>query len=356
MKYLSLDASLALGIVLSLTLTGCNLLPGMTADRQGSFQITTQTASMDLKLDWARGTQALSSEITDATLSVKVSGKAPYQRAFKYSDITANTLHLDGLPTGDATIRMEVARGAEPFGSGTTYAPLVAGRRTSVMLIVSLESRGETNLRPFTPLGPVDLASAFASQLIGIVDDGALSGRSYEINTNWSNYLTVSGDMGQALFTNLTNGPVQLQFGSDYNQSVAYAVPKAVQFAMSDPATVSATQSAIPTATLNVGWDFTYMQPQPNTVLASRTVDLSWPAKPGVDDPKYIIEIYGSTGTNTPFQSLETSAQSVRMTLNDNVQAGTRYLVLKYKRGSGTYGGRNAYGRSQAIPLIVPAP
>ncbi len=343
-------------LALALGVTGCTMGPGVSTDPvSGAGSL--KTASLDLSLDWMRQTQALMSDITDATLSVTVPGKPAYLRTFAGADLKT-TVHLDGLPTGDATIRMEAAQGSESLGSGMAYAPLLAGRRSSVRMRLVLDSRGDTNLLPFTPLGPIDLASALASQLIGFVDDGSVSGGRYDVSAGNSGTQTVSGDQGQVLFANLYSGQVQLRYGYDYPGSgPAYAAPKVVAYAVSEPATVSATQTAIPTASLDIGWDFSTLQPQPNTTLTARTFELSWPAKPGVEDPKYVIELYNSWNYQaTPVQTLETSARRVSLTLDDRIQAGTRYLVLKYKRGSGTYGGGNAHGRSQAIPLVVPAP
>jgi len=294
-------------------------------------------------------------------------------------------LDLSNLPPGEASIKVTaLAASGDAIGHGYSMALLIPGRRSYASLRILLDSQGQTYLNPFSPLTSLADQNVLGSQFHGRVIADRVPGEelrlvAYYRETYSSYFYSVGSTLvtaaGTANFFNLSNGTYQLGYqapgyggigyttSSDGGFSLARSMPRRPEFALSAPVTVSADQEAAPQVTLNLDWDLGDASPAINAVLPSREVTFDFPAKVGLTDPKYAIEIYDSFDGNllVPVQRFESSANDlvtgrtrVSFTLADEVRAGTRYYVLRYWEGSGTYGGANAYGRTPLIPFIVP--
>lgn len=159
-------------------LTGCAIQP--TLPQSGTSVATQeQGASLALKFDWGRQVQAIAADVTGATVSIMVNGRAPIVRAFAPTDVATESLDFSGLPGGDAMVRVEAYRGPDKIGMGDRAVPLVIGRRTFASVYVQLDSHGRTDQMPITPLGPIpDPAARVVITDVAFNTSGPLAGKS----------------------------------------------------------------------------------------------------------------------------------------------------------------------------------
>ncbi|MBO9542697.1 hypothetical protein J7643_19080 [bacterium] len=170
-----------------------------------------------------------------------------------------------------------------------------------------------------------------------------------------SSITTTSDTAGNASFSNLADGDYQVVY--DDGGSIAnfgFNVPGIV---VSDPITVTASQSQEASQSLELAWDFLSPIPQPGANLQSRSVDFSWSSKNGVSNPLYQVAIFQNADIKlAPLQTSQPSTDTaITLNLSDNVTTGTRYYVVRYWKNGGSFGGASYYGTTRPIPIVIPA-
>ena len=361
---------LAGGIMLS----GCSLaVPAATTHEQ------VRTATLRLTLERAPSLQRISSDIARYALEFTFKEQPTVQREVEPA-AGSDYLDISGLPTGQTSLHVKAyGQDGELLGEAYTMALLIPGRRSFAQAIIQLHSAGKSHLNPFNPLTSIADENPSGNRFIGRVRASDSDGETFEIwpfvhygGSHPSGHSSRRSRVaaGTAIpYYNLSNGSYALGIELGYH-SVATSMPKRPVQAFSPIVKVTAAQTEVPEVMLDLDWDLTSAMPAFNQLLTSREVTFEWPAKPGVVDPKYAIEIYGAVNSNwewdssnapVPVQRYETSATDpltnrtkVTFTLNDHVQPGQRYYMLKYWEGSGSYGGANAFGRTSLIPFTVP--
>jgi hypothetical protein len=364
----------------ALILAGAVMLAGCTV--AGPAAMThehAQTATLRLALDRDPSLQRIASDVARYAITFTFQDQPT---VLKEAVPAADSYYLDisGLPTGQASLHVKAyGPDEEILGEAYTMVLLIPGRRSFAHVMIQLHSAGKSNLKPFNPLTPIADENPYGSRLIGRVRASVPEGQTFEVRpfitygssrpSTYSYFRSVVAPGEAAPYYNLSDGLYVLGIERGYH-AVAASMPKRPVQAFSPVVTVTAVQTEVPEVELDLDWDLTSALPAINTVLPSREVTFEWPVKPGVTDPKYAIEIYAAVNTNwewdssnapVPVQRYETSAYDpltkrtkVTFTLNDQVEPGQRYYMLKYWEGSGSYGGANAFGRTDLIPFLVP--
>ncbi len=339
-----------------------------------------------MSVDFGRKAQVIAEDLAELKVELTLEDGRTETRTLPKAE--SNYIDLSGLPSGEASIKVSaMLASGEVVGYGYTMAMLMPGRRSYASLHILLDTPGKSTVMPYSPLTPLVDQNVLGSQLYGRVIGGEATGEQLSMGVFrregvtpfyfYSYGSTQVTPAGAANFFNLSDGAYHLGYHSSYPTysgysgfegtiSVATAMPRRPQFAISEPVQVSATQTEVPEVEFDLSWDLSAATPAMNSVLESREVTFEFPAKTGLTDPKYAIEIYDSAvresnSSLVPLQRYETSAHDpetmttrVSFTLDETVHPGTRYYVLKYWEGSGSYGGANAFGRTALIPFIVP--
>ena len=384
MSILRSNATRALGLALITSLWGSGCAPGLVSPTISQQQ---NLASLRLKVDRGMGMQLIATDVVNLRIELTFEDGSMESRILSKIDSEADYLDLSNLPPGEASIKVTaLSTSGESIGHGYSMALLIPGRRSYATLRILLDSQGQTYLNPFSPLTSLADQNVLGSQLHGRVMASREPGELLEISAYYRSIyqsmyaypqatIQVSA-AGSVNFFNLRDAIFHLGYQGpgeggyrtsnsiDGSFSVARTMPRRPEFALSDVVEVSADQEKAPEVTLDLDWDLRGATPAINSVLPSREVTFDFPAKTGLTDPKYAIEIYDSVEPMIelqPVQRFESSANDlvtgrtrVSFTLADEVRAGSRYYVLKYWEGSGTYGGANAFGRTPLIPFIVP--
>jgi hypothetical protein len=163
---------------------------------------------------------------------------------------------------------------------------------------------------------------------------------------------------GNFAFNGLPDADYQLVY--DDEGKVAAASFNTTGVAVSDPVSVSASQSAIPQKSMELSWDFSNAAPQPNaSITRSASTTFSFPVKPGLGgNADYVVTLYPTTDTSSgALQSGSaydkgSGTVSINMDLT-GLQSGQRYFVVKYFKADGVFGGANFYGQTKPIPITL---
>ena len=382
----------AFGLAACLVMSGCAAPSMLVAASQVELG-----ASLRMALDLGREVQVIGRDLSEIQVDLTFEDGRTESRTVARPASVPWIADLSNLPSGEASIKVtaKLATG-EVVGHAYTMATLVPGRRSYTTIHILLATHGKTTLEPYSPLNPLTDLNLLGSQFYGRVIVPSSTGQlfsavavqpytsSYEGGATYTGFTSYGkvevSPTGAANFFNLHDGTYYLGYhpnfwggyggGSDIDaqRSIATQMPQHVEFALSKPVMVTSHQTVVPEALLDLTWDLRGASPTLNAILGSREVTFEFPAKPGLVDPKYAIEIYDAidASSNAPrplLQRYETSAHDpvsgktrVSFTLADVVRPGTRYYMLKYWEGSGSYGGENAYGRTPLIPFTVPTP
>ena len=383
MSVLRRNATRALVLALMTSLWGAGCTPGLVSPMVSQQP---NLASLRLKVDRGMGLQLIAKDVANLRVELTFEDGRVESRVLPKNEGEMDYLDLSNLPPGEASIKVTaLSAGGDAIGHGYSMALLMPGRRSYAALRILLDSQGQTYLNPFSPLTSLADQNVLGSQLHGRVIASRDPGEELRIIAYYreaagSSYMysvgsTLATAVGTANFFNLSDAIYQLGYqapgyggigymtSNDGGFSLARAMPRRPEFALSAPVRVSADQEVAPEVTFDLDWDLRDASPAINSVLPSREVTFDFPAKTGLADPKYAIEIFDSFDGNllVPVQRFESSANDlvtgrtrVSFTLADEVRAGTRYYLLRYWEGSGTYGGNNAFGRTPLIPFIVP--
>lgn len=136
--------------------TGCAQPSGLLVKPAG--QVATQGATLHLKLDLGRSTQALVSDVQSIAVTVEVPGRAPVDQTFSQAQWTSDALDFSGLPSGNAQVIVRAFGEQGQLGEGKTLVPLLIGRRTYAEVHVGLRSEGRSDILPFGPLKPATVS------------------------------------------------------------------------------------------------------------------------------------------------------------------------------------------------------
>lgn len=117
-------------------------------------QVQAQGASLHLKLDLGRTTQAVVGDVQSLEVSVELPDRAPIVQSFSSAEWTSDALDFSGLPSGNAQIVVRAFGSLGQIGEGKSLVPLLIGRRTYAEVFVGLSSDGRSDLLPFGPLKP----------------------------------------------------------------------------------------------------------------------------------------------------------------------------------------------------------
>jgi len=165
-------------------------------------------------------------------------------------------------------------------------------------------------------------------------------------------------DSGNFALSGLDNGDYQLVY--DDEGKVAAGTFNTTGVAVSDPVSVSASQSAIPQKSLELSWDFTSAVPAPSSNLTRASASsFTFPAKPGLEaSADYTVTVFQSSDTSSGAIVSETvenkSSGDITVSLNTSaVPTGDRYFVVKYFKHGGGFGAANFYGQTKPIPVKV---
>lgn len=159
---------------------------------------------------------------------------------------------------------------------------------------------------------------------------------------------------GNFTFTGLTDGKYQILF--DDMGSVATSSFNTTGVAVSEPTTVSSTQTSIPQVNMELAWNFmTGAVPAPSGNIAkSASANFSFNAKAGVTDAYYQVTVFqtSNTASGALVSSATSSATTHAIDLSGRT-SGTYYYVVKYVKNGGTFGGANYYGQTKPIPFTI---
>lgn|GEM_PF-6496069 len=163
---------------------------------------------------------------------------------------------------------------------------------------------------------------------------------------------------GNFAFNGLPDADYQLLY--DDEGKVAASTFNTTGVAVSDPVSVTASQSAIPQKSMELSWDFTNAAPQPNaSITRSASAAFTFPAKPGLEgNADYQVTIYPTTDTSSGALKSGTvlNKASGNVTVNLDIStltAGSRFFVVKYYKAGGSFGGANFYGQTKPIPITL---
>lgn len=214
MKRSSLIAWLAAA---ALALAGCSAQ--LTVPASGTPAETLgDHAALSLTFDMGRQVQLLREDVTGATVSLTVNGRAPIVKSFMATEFATESLDFSGLPGGDALVRVEAYMGPTMVGMRELGVPLVVGRRTFASVNVPLDSHGKINDQPMTPLGPMpDPTARLYIQQVVFHTAGSLAGKEelilvnrtghpiYDFNTYSLEYQDGGNDLRSSIYDWLNN-------------------------------------------------------------------------------------------------------------------------------------------------------